>query len=72
MSMMASTPRIIATPSSGSPNVANVPERITSDARGTAATPLLVIMSVTIMRSCVVNVIGTPAACATNTDAMAR
>jgi len=63
---------MIATPSSGRPNVASVPERITSDARGTAATPLLVIMRVTIMRSWVVSVIGTPAACATKTDAMAR
>jgi hypothetical protein len=31
--------------------VAKVPERITSDARGTAATPLLVIISVSIMKS---------------------
>jgi hypothetical protein len=51
MSISASTPRMIATPSSGNPNVASVPERITSDARGTAATPLLVIMSVSIIKS---------------------
>jgi len=51
MSISASTPRIIATPSSGKPNVASVPERITSDARGTAATPLLVIIRVSIMKS---------------------
>jgi hypothetical protein len=63
---------MIATPSRGRPNVAGVPERITSDACGTAATPLLVIMSVTIIRTCVVSVIGTPAACATKTDAIAR
>jgi hypothetical protein len=42
---------MIATPSSGSPNVASVPDRMTSDARGTAATPLLVIISVSIIRS---------------------
>jgi hypothetical protein len=63
---------MIATPSSGSPKVASVPDRITSDARGTAATPLLVIMSVSIMKSWVVKVIGTPAAWATKTDATAR
>jgi hypothetical protein len=51
MSISASTPRMIATPSSGKPNVVRVPERITSAARGTAATPLLVIMSVSIMKS---------------------
>jgi hypothetical protein len=51
MSISESTPRIIATPSRGNPNVARVPERITSDARGTAATPLLVIMSVSIIKS---------------------
>ena len=40
-------------PSTGRLNVASVPARITSDARGTPATPLLVSISVSIMTSCV-------------------
>jgi len=51
MSISVSTPRMMATPSSGRPNVARVPDSITSDARGTAATPLLVIMSASIIAS---------------------
>ena len=72
MSISASTPRITATPSSGNPNWANAPDRITSDARGTAATPLLVSISVSIMSSWVLSGMLMPAACATNTDANAR
>ena len=52
--------------------LASVPERITSDARGTAATPLLVSISVSIMSSCCDSGMSMPAACATNTDASAR
>jgi len=63
---------MMATPSSGRPNVARVPDRITSEARGTAATPLLVIMSVSIINTCPVSVIGCPAACATKIEATAR
>jgi len=42
---------MIATPSSGRPNVASVPDSITRDARGTAATPLLVIIRASIIAS---------------------
>jgi hypothetical protein len=42
---------MIATPSSGSLKVARVPARMTSEALGTAATPLLVIMSASIISS---------------------
>ena len=56
MSISASAPRINATPEIGKPNVTNVPARITNDARGTAATPLLVSISVSIMSNCWLNV----------------
>ncbi len=49
-----------------------MPIRITSTARGTPATPLLVIISVNTIASCCGNVSGMPAACATKTDASAR
>jgi len=72
MSIRASTPRMTATPSSGSPNCVSVPARITSDARGTAARPLLVSISVSIMSTWRDNGIAMPAAWATNTEARAR
>ena len=72
ISMMASTPRITATASSGRLNIASAPERITSDARGTAATPFDVSISVSIIRICWPSVISMPPAWAANTDAMAR
>ncbi len=72
MSMSASTPRITATPASGRPNWVSAPERMTSDARGTAATPLLVSISVSIISSCVPIGMSMLAAWATNTDASAR
>ena len=72
MSITASTPRIRATPSSGRPNCVSAPERITSDARGTAATPFDVSISVSIISSCVLNGISMFAACATNMLATAR
>ena len=46
--------------------------RITSDARGTPATPLLVSISVSSIVICWPNVSCTPAACATKTDASDR
>src|ERR1044071_4249662 len=46
MSISASIPMMMKMGSGGSPNEATVPDRITSDARGTPATPLLVSMSV--------------------------
>src|SRR5262249_9112331 len=61
MSISTSTPRMTAIASSGSPNAASVPERITSDARGTPATPLLVSISVKTMRSCWPNGMWMPA-----------
>ena len=72
MSMNASTPRITATPSSGRPKVASAPDRMTSDARGTAATPLLVSISVSMMTSCWPRVRSAPAAWATNSAATDR
>src|SRR5205823_2697415 len=66
------TPKITATPSSGSWKVANVPERITSDARGTAATPLLVSINVSTIGICCARLRWMPAACATNTAARER
>src|SRR6266852_5946490 len=67
ISISSSTPRMTAIPSSGRPKVASVPARITSDARGTPATPLLVSMSVISISSCVPNDKCTPAAWATKT-----
>ncbi len=72
MSISSSTPRMTATPSSGSPNAVSVPESTTRDARGTAAMPLLVMRSVSIMNSCCPTVSSTPAACATKIDATPR
>ena len=63
---------MMATPSSGRPKLASVPDRMTSEARGTAAMPFVVSMSVSIIMSCWPSVMSTPAACATKTDAMAR
>lgn len=59
MSMGASTPRISVMPSIGSRNVVRVPARITSEALvsiGTATTPLLVSMSVSVIVICVPSV----------------
>ena len=53
MSMISSTPRITSTPASGRLKLASVPERMTSDALGTPATPFDVSMSVSIMMICV-------------------
>src|SRR5205814_4880143 len=72
ISMSASTPSNKATPSTGRLNVASVPARITKDARGTAATPLLVSISVSIIVSCVPKDRWIPAACATNIEASER
>ncbi len=72
MSSSASTPSSTATPSSGNPNCASVPARITRDARGTPATPLLVTIRVSIMRSCWPTERWIPAACATKTEASDR
>ena len=65
-------PSRMAAPSSGRPNCATVAASTTSDARGTPATPLLVSISVSIMKSCCPNVIGTPKSCATKTLASDR
>ena len=72
ISMSSSTPRISTTPSSGRPNVTSVPESTTIEARGTAAMPLLVSISVNIIVSCCPNERFTPAACATKMEATAR
>src|SRR5579864_9186011 len=72
MSISASTPSSSATPSTGRLKVARVPARITRDARGTAATPLLVSISVNIMVICVPKERWIPAACATNIEASER
>jgi hypothetical protein len=52
MSINSSTPRITAIASSGRSNDANVPAKMTKDARGTPATPLLVNINVSIMMIC--------------------
>ena len=72
MSMSASTPRMTATASSGKPNIASAPERITSDALGTAATPFDVSMSVSIMSNWLPILMSMPPAWAANTLATAR
>ena len=72
ISINVSTPRINATPSAGRLKLATVAARITSEARGTAATPLLVSISVSIIRICVPSGKWTPAACATKIDANDR
>ena len=55
MSINSSTPRIRITPSTGSANDASVPSRITSEARGTPATPFDVSISVSSMTICCVH-----------------
>src|SRR5207248_11455889 len=79
MSISSSTPKMTATPIGPSPagtNVLSVANRITSDARGTPATPLEVSINVSIIVICWPNDMCQPivvsAACATNTDAIAR
>src|SRR3984957_13658862 len=72
MSMNASTPRINATASTGSPNTTTAPDKITNAARGTPATPLLVSMSVSIKTSCRPNDNVRPPAWAANSAATAR
>ncbi len=55
ISISSSTPKIIATPIGPSPagrNVFNVANKMTSDARGTAATPFDVSINVSIMVIC--------------------
>src|SRR5262249_48822299 len=72
MSMSSSTPRMTITPSTGRLNEASVPRRMTSDARGTPATPFEVSISVSSITICCVNVSCTFAACATKIEARAR
>src|ERR1017187_4427037 len=72
MSSTASKPSRMAKPSTGRWNVVSVPTRITSAARGTPATPLLVSIRVNIITNCSPAVMCTLAACATNIDAMER
>src|ERR1039457_2536020 len=72
MSISASTPSRTAAPSMGRWKVVSVPARITSAARGTPATPLLVSMRVSIISSCWPNERVTPAAWATKTEASER
>src|SRR5262252_8550907 len=52
MSSTASMPRMTRTGSTGNPNDATVPRRMTSAPRGTPATPLLESISVTSRRNC--------------------
>ena len=72
MSISSSTPRMSVTPSSGRPYIASVPARMTSEARGTPATPLLVSISVSSIVICCPTVSSTPAAWATKTAASER
>lgn len=72
MSRIASTPKMRATGSVGKPNVESVPIRITKLARGTAATPLLVNINVSIIMICWPIPNSIPAACATKIDAAAK
>ena len=72
MSIRASMPSSTATPSIGRWKVERVPVRITSAARGTPATPLLVSIKVSIISNCWPNDSRTPAACATKTEASER
>ena len=62
-------PNIINTGQAGRLKEATVASRITSEARGTPATPLLVSMRVNTISNCCPKVSGTPAAWATNTAA---
>ena len=72
MSIRASIPRMMKTGSAGKLNAESMPSRITSVARGTPATPLLVSMSVKTITSCCSHPRCTPAACATKIEASAR
>src|SRR6266481_122862 len=79
MSISSSTPKIIATPIGPSPegtNEFNAASKMTSDDRGTPATPLEVNINANIIVICWPNDMCQPmvvsAACATNTDAIAR
>ena len=58
MSRKVSMPMIINSPASGMPNWLSVDAITTSEARGTPATPLEVIISVASMASCVPSDIG--------------
>lgn len=69
ISINSSIPIIINIGSTGKPNEAAVPIKITKEALGTPATPLLVIIKVKTMVSCCPQVISIPAACATKTEA---
>ena len=55
MSIRVSTPKISNTPSFGNPKEAAVAASTTNEARGTPATPLLVNISVSIIKTCVPN-----------------
>src|SRR5439155_15292000 len=79
ISINSSTPKIMATPIGPSPdgrNEFNAASKMTSDARGTPATPLEVSIKVNIIVICWPNDMCHPivvsAACATNTEAIAR
>ena len=72
MSISVSTPRMTATPAIGRPKLAKVPARITSEARGTPATPLLLSIRVSIMTIWVPKGMWTLAAWATKRAASDR
>ena len=72
MSISSSMPRMMNTGSTGRLNELNVPSRMTSEARGTPATPLLVSISVRSIANCWPIDISMPAACATKIDASDR
>src|SRR5262249_60261516 len=79
MFISSPTPKIIPTPIGPSPdgtNELNAASKMTSDARGTPATPLDVSINVNIIVICWPNDMCQPmvvsAACATNTEAIAR
>src|SRR5215467_15619398 len=79
MSINSSTPKIIATPIGPSPegtNEFNTASKITSDARGTPATPLELTINVSMIVNCcpkdMCHPVVVSAACATNTEAIAR
>ena len=72
MSINSSMPKIKNTGSTGKSNMATVPNKITNEARGTPATPLLVSIRVSAITICCSHDNGCPAACATNTEANDR
>ena len=72
MSMSSSTPMMSSTPSSGRSKLTKVPARMTCEARGMPAMPLLVSIKVRSITSCWEIVRWTPAAWATKTEATAR